>query len=104
MSTRANTEAEIEHALQSWVPRRWRRQLQMDPLNPRKGSTELVCHDLIVEVTTYLGDDRCKPFTRLDTFHAGRKWSVAFDRSYDPHWWPRLANRFARAVLQQTKS
>lgn len=104
MKTKAHTESQIRAALTSWVPRRWARQLSMDPLNPRKGKTELVCYGLIVEVTTYLGDDCCKPFTWLEANHAGRKWRVTFDRSYEPRWWPRLANRFAEAVLAKTKT
>ena len=63
-----------------------------------------VTDEIAVKLFTFLGDERTKPFTMLSTYYQGRRWSVSLDRSYEPCWWRRLANNFARAVLAKTKT
>jgi hypothetical protein len=98
---KAVTAGEIAAAMSSYAPSR--RVSLKYAMHGREGKREFfVTDDLAVKFFTFLGDERTKPFTMLSTYYRGRRWSVSLDRSYEPCWWQRLANNFARAILQKT--
>lgn len=52
------------------------------------------CEHALVEVFSYTGDARDKPFTTLETYYNDRLHTARLPKWYHPRWHARLARRF----------
>jgi hypothetical protein len=87
--------------LEYWRPRNSREEWRIDSYGGRVA--EIYTAIGVVKVYSFKGDEKTKPFTRLQGFVFPRIYLRSVNRHYSDRWIVRLASKFARDVRALAK-